>query len=92
MISLSTFLTDLIQKMNDTGIENCILRNYTGLPHKNTGNDVDFLILNKDVTQAVSIINNMDSITITGYIQRPYVTSVFYIRYKLGRKQSSYPG
>lgn len=77
MISLSTFLTDLIQKMNDTGIESCILRNYAGLPHKNTGNDVDFLILNKDVTQAVSIINNMDSITITGYIQRPYVTSVF---------------
>lgn len=77
MMLLSEFLTLYVQGLNEANIKHCILRNYEGLPSRNYGNDIDFLVHPENADLAIEIMANIELVTITGFIRRPYVVSLF---------------
>ena len=74
---LKDFLLAFVGGLNREGIEHCILRNYESLPDNNIGNDIDFLIPHRGLPSAVTVISAIENVCVTGFIQRPHVTSIF---------------
>ena len=71
------FIRGYINKLNDNAIGYSLLRNYEKLPKENIGNDIDFLILSGDVGKVIKLLMEMEGVKITGYVERPYVVSIF---------------
>lgn len=87
-MKLSEFLTKFLGGLQFICAEYCILRNYQDFPESNIGNDIDILIAPENVKHAVSILQGIAGIRITGFNERAYVTTVFMEGIYDGKKTS----
>lgn len=76
-MALAEFLSILILRLDNAGISHCVLRNYDGLPQRNSGNDIDLLISPHDLETVITILFGIEGVTITGILKRAYVASSF---------------
>jgi thymidylate kinase len=77
MMRLDEFLEHFLCELSSHKIDCCVLRNYEGLPYKNPGSDIDFLIREESLDQTIEIIVSMPEVQVTGYIKRGYIASFF---------------
>jgi thymidylate kinase len=76
-VTFERFVTLLIGSLRSHGLRFCVLRNWEGLPHRNTGSDLDLLIDAQALARALTALRSLPAITITAVSRRPYVTSIF---------------
>jgi len=77
IVPFSEFLAALIQALNREGVRPCVLRNYEGFPENNAGNDVDFLIHQRDLPRAMRALRSIESIRLVNYSELSFIASVF---------------
>jgi len=77
LLPFNEFLAALFQSLEAGGIRPCILRNYEGFPGVNTGGDIDFLIVQAALPNALRAVHSIPGIRIVGFTRRAYVASVF---------------
>jgi len=71
------FFLALIRALENEGLRLCVLRNHRGFPDKNTGNDIDCIILRSDLPRAIHALESIHCVRIVGYIERYYAASIF---------------
>lgn len=76
-MTLKDFLDAFVAKLGADQVRQCILRNHEELPTANTGSDLDFLVRPADVPKVVMALLSIEGIRLTGYVERPYVVSIF---------------
>jgi thymidylate kinase len=86
-MTLERFLEQLVCLFDRYSVSHCVLRNYKGLPYNNYGNDIDFLIGSTDTKVVRKILSELDGVTVTGYLERPYVISVYLHGIEWGEKR-----
>jgi len=77
MSTLTDLLLLLFSSLHESGIQYCVLRNYDKLPDENIGSDIDVLIHENFIPEALNLLAKIDSVRITGLNRRAYVTTVF---------------
>ncbi|MBT7630025.1 MAG: hypothetical protein HN597_10025 [Desulfobacula sp.] len=75
-IELTEFLHFLFDFLEIKKIQYAVARNYEELDCGNPGRDIDILLEEKNINPVISFISRL-GITITGFVQREYVTSIF---------------
>jgi len=74
---LAEYLGKLFQTLSDSGVDACVLRNYSELPQRLGGNDLDLLINPEQLDGALSVIASIPGTEIVGLGRRSYVANVF---------------
>ncbi|MFY9852624.1 MAG: hypothetical protein WAK26_01950, partial [Terracidiphilus sp.] len=74
---MSEFLPALFRALDAEDVRFCVLRNYEGFPHYNSGRDIDVLIHDSDLKLAIRALRSIRGIRIVGYSERRYVANVF---------------
>lgn len=88
-ISLQDFVLSLFSGFSEKNIKYCVLRNYSGLPQRNIGNDIDVLIREESIPTALSFLTSISGIRVTAVNRRAYVTTAFIAGVELSSEQDS---
>jgi hypothetical protein len=76
-LRLADFIETFFERLQDSGIKWCILRNYDGLPEVNIGTDVDLLVPRRSIPAAIRILQELNSIQLVGCCRRAGAVHVF---------------
>jgi energy-coupling factor transporter ATP-binding protein EcfA2 len=76
-LTLSEFLSTFLGRLQERGIDYCILRNHEGLPDRNTGNDLDVLLSREDLHEAACCLGSLEDVSITGRVEHSGVVNFF---------------
>ncbi len=77
-LSLEEFLCELKSALAAEGLPFCVLRNYSGFPTANAGNDIDLLLEPRDLPRAVRALRSIHGIQAIAFLERPYVANLFF--------------
>ena len=69
---LAEYLPQLFQAFADSGVDFCVLRNYSTLPESLGSNDLDILVLPEYWSKALSLVASVPGTKIVGFSSRSY--------------------
>ena len=77
-LSLDEFLRQMKNALAAEGLPFCVLRNYSGFPSVNAGNDIDLLLEPRDLPRAIRALRSISDIQLVAFARRPYVANLFF--------------
>jgi hypothetical protein len=77
-LSLDEFLREMKSALAAEGLPFLVLRNYSGFPCVNAGNDIDLLLEPANLSRAVRALRSINGIQAIAFARRPYVANLFF--------------
>ncbi len=77
-LPLEEFLCKLKNALAAEGLPFCILRNYSGFPTVNAGNDIDLLLEPQNLPRTVRALRSIHGLHTIAFLERPYVANLFF--------------